>query len=267
LFGVAGLPHIMTRFYTVPDHKTARKSVVWLMFLAGAFFLCTTLFGFAAADLVGQDVIKAADRGGNLALPLLAQHLGGGAGTHGGEIMLGLVSGVAVATILAVVAGLTLSTSGAIAHDFYVNWLKSGRVEERKQVHVARLSAIAIGIFAMMLGIMVQGMNVAVLVILAICVAASANFPVLLLSLFWRRFNTGGVIGGIGFGLTSSVALALLGPAVNGADAIWPLVNPTIISMPLGFLGAVIGTFIAGRDLANEMRFDEVLLRMQTGRN
>ena len=265
VLGLAGLPHVMTRFYTVPDAKAARRSVVWVMFLAGGFFLATTIFGLAAADLVGQDTIRAADKGGNLTLPLLAEYLGGGKGTFGGELMLGFVSAVAVATILAVVSALTLSTSGAIAHDFYVNWICRGQVDERKQILVARASSIGIGILAIALGILANGINVAVLVILAICVAASANFPVLVLSLFWRRFNTGGVVGGILFGLVSSVVLAVLGPAVRGADAIWPLVNPTIVSLPLGFLGAVLGTLLMGRDLENEARFDEVTIRVHTG--
>jgi cation/acetate symporter len=265
VFGLAGLPHVMTRFYTVPDAKTARRSVVWVMFLAGAFFVGTTLFGLAAANFVGQDVIRAADRGGNLTLPLLAQYLGGGKGTLGGEITLGFVSAVAVATILAVVSGLTLSTSGAIAHDFYVNWVKRGDLEEHKQVWIARTSTVVIGVLAIALGILAQGVNVAVLVILAICVAASANFPVLALSLFWRRFNTGGVIGGMLLGLVSSVVLALIGPAMRGADAIWPLVNPTIVSMPLGFLGAVLGTLLTGRDKENEARFGAFLLRVYAG--
>ena len=265
VLGLAGLPHVMTRFYTVPDAKTARRSVIWVMFLAGGFFLATTLLGLAAADLVGQDAIRAADKGGNLTLPLLAQYLGGGAGSLGGDLMLGFVSAVAVATILAVVSALTLSTSGAICHDFYVNWLRDGQVDERRQVLIARVSSVAIGLLAIAFGILAQGINVAVLVILAICVAASANFPILVLSLFWRRFNTGGVIGGVLFGLVSSVVLAFLGPAVRGADAIWPLVNPTVVSLPLGFLGAVLGTVLAGRDPANEARFDQVLLRVHTG--
>jgi cation/acetate symporter len=265
VLGLAGLPHVMTRFYTVPDAKTARRSVVWVMFLVGFFFAGTTLFGLAAADFVGQDAIKAADRGGNLALPLLAQYLGGGAGTWGGEAMLGFVSAVAVTTILAVVSGLTLSTSGAIAHDFYVNWVKGGHIEERRQVWIARVSAVVIGILAIALGILAQGVNVAVLVILAICIAASASFPVLILSLFWKRFNTAGVVSGIVVGLVSSVVLAILGPAVRGADAVWPLVNPTIVSMPLGFLGAILGTLLAGRDYANESRFDAFSLRVHTG--
>src|SRR5271170_7219310 len=265
VLGLAGLPHVMTRFYTVPDAKTARKSVIWVMFLAGSFFIATTIFGVAAAYFIGKDALQVADRGGNLTLPLLAQYLGGGAGTLGGELMLGFVSAVAVATILAVVSGLTLATSGAIAHDCYVNLIKHGHVDERRQVRVARGAAVVIGVLAIVLGIFAQGVNVAVLVILAICIAASANFPVLILSLTWRRFNTGGVVGGMMFGLISSIALALLGPAVMGKDAVWPLVNPTILSMPLGFVGAILGTLLAGRDRANESRFDDVLFRAHTG--
>jgi len=265
VLGLAGLPHVMTRFYTVPDARTARRSVVWVMFLAGVFFACTTIFGLAAANFVGQDVIRAADKGGNLTLPLLAQYLGGGKDTVGGNLMLGFVSAVAVATILAVVSALTLSTSGAIAHDFYVNWVKRGQVDGKQEVWIARIAAIVIGVLAIALGILAQGVNVAVLVILAICVAASANFPVLILSLFWRRFNTGGVVGGMTVGLVSSVVLAMIGPAMRGADALWPLVNPTVVSLPLGFLGAFIGTYMWGRDADNERRFDEFLLQVHTG--
>jgi cation/acetate symporter len=265
VLGLAGLPHVMTRFYTVPDARTARRSVVWVMFIAGVFFACTTIFGLAAANFVGQDAIRAADKGGNLALPLLAQYLGGGKGSFGGDLMLGFVAAVAVATILAVVSALTLSTSSAIAHDFYVNYLKGGHVDGKREVWVARVASVAIGLLAIALGILAQGVNVAVLVILAICVAASANFPVLVLSLFWRRFNTGGAIGGMTLGLVSSVALAMIGPAMRGADAWWPLVNPTIVSLPLGFLGCVLGTLLAGRDFDNEKRFDAFLFRVHTG--
>lgn len=265
VLGLAGLPHVMTRFYTVPDAKTARRSVVWVMFLAGSFFAGTTLFGLAASIFVGQDAIKAAGGGGNLTLPLLAQYLGGGKGTFGGDLMLGFVAAVAVATILAVVSALTLSTSGAIAHDFYANWLMKDRADPKREVVIARWAAIAIGVLAIALGILAQGVNVAVLVILAICVAASANFPVLILSLFWRRFNTGGVVGGMSVGLISSVVLAMIGPAMRGADALWPLVNPTVVSLPLGFLGAYLGTILYGRDLENEKRFDDFSLQVHTG--
>jgi cation/acetate symporter len=265
IFGVAGLPHIMTRFFTVPDAKTARKSVLWLMYLAGSFFLVTTLIGFASAIFVGQDAIRAADKGGNLALPLLAQYLGGGAGTFGGEIFLAFVCAVAFATILAVVAGLTLATSGTIAHDLYVNVIKKGHVSEAEQVRVAKLSTLGVGLLAIGFGLLAEGVNVAVLVILAIAVAASANFPIIVLSLFWRRFNTAGVIGGVTVGLLSAVVLALMGPAFLKGNAIFPIVNPTIVSLPLGFLGAVLGTFLGGRNPSDEKYFDEVMFRAQTG--
>jgi cation/acetate symporter len=265
IVGTAGLPHVMTRFFTVPDAKTARKSVIWLMFLAGGFFLATTLIGFSAAIFVGQDAIRAADKGGNLALPLLAQYLGGGAGSLGGEMFLAFVCAVAFATILAVVAGLTLATSGTIAHDLYVNVIRKGHVSEADQVRIAKLSTLAVGALATVFGLLAEGINVAVLVILAIAIAASANFPIILLSLFWRRFNTAGVIGGVAVGLVSAVVLAFIGPAFMGKSAIFPIVNPTILSMPLGFLGAIVGTWLGGRDAANEQRFSEVLYRAHTG--
>ncbi len=264
-FGTAGLPHVLTRFYTVPDARTARKSIVWLMFLAGSFFLATTIIGLASADLVGQDAIRAADKGGNLALPLLAQYLGGGPGSIGGQIFLAFVAAVAFATILAVVAGLTLSISGAIAHDLYVNILMHGDVDEKKQVRIARISTLAVGAVAIMLGLLAQGFNVAVLVILAISIAASANFPVIVLSLFWRRFNTTGVVCGMGAGLVAAIGLALIGPAFLGAGAIFPIVNPAILSMPIGFLGAILGTLASGRRPADDAHYDEVLFRMHTG--
>ncbi|MEJ7872858.1 MAG: cation acetate symporter, partial [Rubrobacteraceae bacterium] len=217
------------------------------------------------AYFVGREEILAADPGGNLALPLLAQFLGGGAGTLGGQLFLAFVAAVAFATILAVVAGLTLATSGAVAHDLYVNVIKRGEVEERTQVRVARISTVVVGVLAIALGLLVQGLNVAVLVILAIAVAASTNFPVIVLSLFWRRFNTSGVICGVAAGLLSSVVLALIGPGFLGEEALFSLVNPTVLSMPIGFAGAVLGTLLGGRSLENEARFDEVVFRAQTG--
>ncbi|MFZ5680236.1 MAG: cation acetate symporter [Pseudomonadota bacterium] len=263
--GIIGLPHVMTRFYTVPDAGTARRSVIWVMVIAGTFFIATAIFGLAAAHFIGADAIRAADKGGNLALPLLAQYLGGGVNTFGGDMMLGFVSAVAVATILATVAGLTLATSGAVAHDIYVTAIKGGNVEERYQVRVARMSVLLVGILATFLGIAAQGVNVAVLVILGFSIAASANFPVVALSLFWRRFNTGGVIGAVTVGLISSITLALLGPAFLGPSAWSPLVVPTIVTMPLGFLGAIIGSLIVGSDRESEKRFEEVSVRAHTG--
>lgn len=265
VFGVAGLPHIMTRFYTVPDAKTARKSVIWLMFLAGSFFMVTTLIGFASATFVGKDAIRAADKGGNLALPLLAQYLGGGAGTIGGQVFLASVCAVAFAAILAVVAGLTLASSGTIAHDLYVNVIRRGKVSEKEQVRVAKMATLLVGALAIGLGLLAQNINVGVLVILAIAVAASANFPIILLSIFWRCFNTAGVVGGIVAGLSSSILLAFIGPAFMKEHAIFPIVNPTIVSMPIGFLGAWLGTILTLRSPTHEARYDAFAVKAQTG--
>ncbi|APR34988.1 solute symporter family protein [Paraburkholderia sp. SOS3] len=265
IFGVAGLPHIMTRFYTVPDAKTARNSVLWLMFLAGSFFMVTTLIGFASAIFVGQDVIRAADKGGNLALPLLAQYLGGGPGSLAGQIFLACVCAIAFAAILAVVAGLTLASSGAIAHDLYVNVIRRGAVSEAEQVRVARIATLAVGVIAVALGLLAQGINVGVLVILAISVAASANFPIIVLSIFWRRFNSAGVIGGMAAGLISSVTLAFVGPAFMGSHALFPIVNPAVASMPIGFFGAWLCTMLSRRSPTHDDDFDAFFVRAQTG--
>lgn len=265
VFGVAGLPHIMTRFYTVPNAKAARKSVLWLMFLAGSFFMVTTLIGFAAATFVGQDTIRAVDKGGNLALPLLAQYLGGGPGSLGGQVFLACICAIAFAAILAVVAGLTLASSGAIAHDLYVNVIRHGDVGEKEQVRVARIATLLVGTLAVGFGLLAQGINVGVLVILAIAVAASANFPIILLSIFWRRFNTAGVIGGICAGLLSSILLAFIGPAFMKEHAIFPIVNPTIVSMPIGFLGAWLCTLAVRRNPLHEARFNAFVLKAQAG--
>lgn len=268
MLGLAGLPHVMTRFYTVPDAKTARASVIWVMFLAGAFFFCTTIFGMAAVHYLGPEALRVGNPGGNLTLPLLAEFLGGGKGSLGGQVMVGFVSAVAVATILAVVAGLTLATAGTIANDIYVNLIKKGKVEEKSQVMVARLSSIGIGLLAILLGILAEGVNVAILVFLAIGIAASTNFPVVALSLFWRRFNTAGVIGGITLGLVSALYLVLIGPAGKfyaGPTSWWTIANPTIVSLPLGILGAILGSLIGGRNMDHEKRFDEVMFRTQTG--
>lgn len=265
VFGTAGLPHIMIRFFTVRDSVSARRSVIWVMFLAGAFFLATTFIGLASAYFVGREEILAADPGGNLALPLLAQFLGGGPGTLGGQAFLAFVSAVAFATILAVVAGLTIATSGAIANDLYANVIHQGEVDEQMHLRVARLSTIGVAATAIVLSLLVSGQNVAVLVVLAIAVAASVNFPVIALSLFWRRFNTAGVLSGVAVGLISAVGLSLAGPAFMGENALFPLVQPTLVSLPLALLAAVVGTLLSPRDPESEGRFDEVLVRGATG--
>ena len=265
IFGTAGLPHILVRFYTVPNAKEARISVVWAMVIIGLFYIMTTFLGFGAAYFVGQDVVKNFDKGGNMAAPLLAQYIGGGPGTVGGEFFLAFIAAVAFATILAVVAGLTISASSAFAHDFYTNVLRGGKASEAEQVKVARLTALSVGILAILIGIIAKGMTVAHLVALAFAVASSANLPVIVLSMFWKRFNTGGVVLGILTRLIASVGLVMIGPDVMGKDAaIFPLKNPGIISVPLGFLGAIIGSYLI-KEKVSEEKFSELSVRANTG--
>lgn len=273
IFGTAGLPHILVRFYTVPDAKTARISVVWAMALIGTFYILTTFLGFGAATIVGRDKI-AVGGGTNMSAPLLAQALGG-------EFFFAFISAIAFATILAVVAGLTISASTSFAHDFYTNVIHRG--SERRageEVRVARVTAFVVGAIAIAAAILLgPNANVAFLVALAFAVAASANLPVIVLSLFWRRFNTRGAVIGLGTGLAASILLIILSPSMMGVDGaavtgaarhliqsppIFPLENPGILSIPLGFLGAVLGT-LSGREPEAEEKYDELLVRASTG--
>ena len=273
IFGTAGLPHILVRFYTVPDAKTARYSVVWAMALIGTFYILTTFLGFGAATIVGRDKI-AVSGGTNMSAPLLAQALGG-------DFFFAFVSAIAFATILAVVAGLTISASTSFAHDFYTNVIHRG-TERRpgEEVRIARVTAFVVGAVAMAVAILLgPNANVAFLVALAFAVAASANLPVIVLSLFWKRFTTRGAVIGLGTGLAASILLIILSPSIMGVDPpgvttaarhliqsppLFPLENPGILSIPLGFLGAVFGTLI-GREPAAESKYDELLVRASTG--
>ncbi len=258
LFGTAGLPHILVRFYTVPDAKTARISVVWAMGIIGVFYILTTFLGFGAATIVGRDFI-AKNGGTNMSAPLLAQALGG-------EIFFAFISSIAFATILAVVAGLTISASTSFAHDFYTNVLHHGK-ERRpgEEVRVARITTFVVGAVSIAIAILLgPTANVAFLVGLAFAVAASANLPVIVLSLFWKRFNTTGAVFGLATGLIASIGLILISPSVMKTDPLFPLDNPGLVSIPLGFLGAVVGTLI-GREPAAEVKFTELLVRANTG--
>lgn len=257
LAGTAGLPHILIRFYTVPTAKEARTSVVWAMFIIGAFYIMTTFLGFGAALLVGEEKILAADKAGNMAAPLLAEALGG-------SFFLAFISAVAFATILAVVAGLVISAAGAFAHDFYSNVLRGGNATEAEQMRVAKLASVAVGVISIILALIAKNMNVAFLVALAFAVASSANLPVILFTLFWKRFNTSGAVWGILSGLISSVVLVLISPNFMGDAAIFPLKNPAILSVPIGFLGAILGTVLS-RDAEAERKFPELYVRSNTG--
>ncbi|MGH9841902.1 MAG: solute symporter family protein [Blastocatellia bacterium] len=258
IFGTAGLPHILVRFYTVPDAQTARKSVVWAMGIIGSFYILTTFLGFGAATIVGRDFI-AKNGGTNMSAPLLAQALAG-------DLFFAFISAIAFATILAVVAGLTISASTSFAHDFWTNVLHHGRERrEGEEVRVARVTAFVVGAVSITIAILLgPNANVAFLVALAFAVAASANLPVIVLSLFWRRFNTAGAVAGLATGLLSSLVLILLSPSILKSGAIFPLENPGIISIPLGFLGAVVGTMLSRESRAEE-KYTELNVRATTG--
>jgi len=212
VFGTAGLPHILMRFFTVPTAKAARTSVIWAMAIIGGFYLLTLFLGMGAAMKVGADSIRAADPGGNLAAPLLAQALGGGPDSLLGNFMLAFVAAVAFATIVAVVSGLVLASASAIAHDLWVGVIRHEHASAREQVQAARIATLIVGALAIAIGIAAKGQNVAHLVALAFAVAASANFPCVLLTLYWKRCNTGGIVLGMVVGTFTAIALVLVSP-------------------------------------------------------
>jgi cation/acetate symporter len=283
VLGTAGLPHILIRFYTVPTAKDARTSVLWAIGLIGAFYLMTLALGFGAAALLntGPDSEVAAS-GGNLASPLLAEFLGGGEGTTGGAVLLALISAVAFATILAVVAGLTLTSASSVAHDLYATVFKKGQATEKEEVKVARIAAFVIGGIAIGLAIPAQKLNIAFLVALAFAVAASANLPSIIYNMFWKRFNTRGATWAIYGGLISCVVLVFFSPVVSGlgvnpvtgaslslfpadVDFHWfPLQNPGIVSIPLGFFFGWLGT-VTSQEPTAEDKFTELEVRAFTG--
>ncbi len=257
----------------MPTAKIARHSVLWAIGIIGSFYLMTLVLGFGAAGLVGPERIKAADAAGNLASPLLAEEVGGGPGSNGGAILLALISAVAFATILAVVAGLTLTSSSSFAHDLYANVIKKGQATEAQEVRVAKMSAFVIGGIAIVLSLFAQSLNIAFLVALAFAVAASANLPPILFSLFWRRYNTRGATWAIYGGLVTCVGLVFFSPVVSGTptalftghDWSWfPLSNPGIISIPAGFLFGIVGT-LTSKDPEAEARYPAMEVRSLTG--
>jgi cation/acetate symporter len=274
VLGTAGLPHVLMRFYTVPTAKEARKSVVWAIVLIGVFYLFTLVLGYGAGWLVGADAIKAAPGKTNSAAPLLAYALGG-------TVLLGIIAAVAFATILAVVAGLTITASASFAHDIYANVIKKGTVDDKAQeVKVARITALVIGAVAIVGGIIANGQNIAFLVALAFAVAASANLPTILYSLFWKRFNTSGALWSIYGGLAVCIVLIVFSPAVSGkpvdpatgksdsmiqgVDFHWfPLDNPGIVSIPVAFLLGYLGTILSKE--RNDAKYAEMEVRSLTG--
>jgi cation/acetate symporter len=267
VLGTAGLPHILTRFFTVKDAKTARSSVVVATWIVGIFYIFTIFLGFGAAAFVGAADITAQDAAGNMAAPLLAKAIGG-------DFLFAFISAVAFATILAVVTGLVLSAASAFAHDFYGHILKKGQATEKQQMRMARYASIGVSIVSIILALFAQNMNVAFLVSLAFAVAASANLPVIIFTVFWKRFNTAGAVTGMLFGLLSTLLLVLLGPntwntagtAIFVGEPIINLSNPGIISIPLGFLAAWIGTIVSSKPtVEDDAKYAEVLVKASIG--
>ncbi|SFJ99813.1 cation acetate symporter [Cellulomonas sp. KH9] len=275
VLGTAGLPHVLMRFYTVPSAKEARRSVVWAIWLIGIFYLFTLVLGYGAGALVGPETIMSSPGKANSAAPLLAYELGG-------VFLLGIISAVAFATILAVVAGLTITAAASFAHDIYASVIKQGQVAPDGEVRVARITVVVIGALAIVGGIFANGQNVAFLVALAFAVAASANLPTILYSLFWKRFNTSGALWSMYGGLVSCIVLIAFSPVVSGKVdpvtgdslsmirdtsvdfAIFPLENPGIVSIPLAFLLGIVGTLLS-KEQPHPEKFAEMEVRSLTG--
>jgi cation/acetate symporter len=272
VLGTAGLPHILMRFFTVPTAKAARSSVLWAVVLIGAFYIMTTALGFGARAFLGEGGVEAAGAGANLAAPNLAQFLGGGEGSVGGDALLAIIAAIAFATILAVVAGLVISASGAVAHDLWSNVVRKGKDSEHEEVLVARIAAACIGIVAIAIAIGGgKNLNVSFMVGLAFAVAASATFPALLLALSWQRFNTTGAVTGVMVGTFSAIFLVLISPKVwpgpdseGGLLSFYDLANPGIVSIPLGFLACWVGTMLS-KERGNDRSFHELYVRSETG--
>jgi cation/acetate symporter len=266
MFGTAGLPHILMRFYTVPDARQARKSVFVATGFIGYFYVLTFTIGYGAAALVAPALLATKAKGGfgsNMAAPLLAEILGGGP-------FLGFLCAVAFATILAVVAGLTLAGASALSHDIYAGVIRGGKPDEKTEVKVAKGATIGLGILAVIMGYLFKEVNVAFMVGLAFAVAASANFPALLLSVLWKKFTTQGAVASMAVGLISAVLLIALSPTVwtdvfhlTSAPPV-PLKNPALISMTLAFLTGFIVSLVT-RDEAAEAKFEEQMVRSYLG--
>ncbi|GAA3361765.1 MULTISPECIES: cation acetate symporter [Saccharopolyspora] len=266
VLGISCLPHIMMRFYTVPSAREARRSVVWITWTMIVFYLATMLLGFGATALVGSDAITNAPGGENSAALLLAHRIGG-------SWLLGVVAAIAFATILAVVAGLTLTASASFAHDVYANIIKRGKADTGSEIRVARLTALVVGVLSTVGGIAAIGQNAAFMVSLALALAASANLPTMLYSLFWRRFNTTGTLWSMYTGLVSCIVLIAFSPAVSGRPSamfpsadfdLFPLTNPGIVSIPLGFLAGFLGTLLGKKD-QDPVKQAEMEVRSLTG--
>ncbi|MCA9725542.1 MAG: cation acetate symporter, partial [Kurthia sp.] len=264
VLGTGGLPHILMRFFTVKDAQTARTSISWATWITAIFFTLTIFLGFGAAAFVGTDAILAANPAGNMAAPLLAEVLGG-------DILMSFICAVAFATILAVVAGLVLSGASAFGHDIYGQIIKKGKVTERQQMLAARWASLGVSAFSILLALGAQSLNVAFLVSLAFCIAASANLPVIIYTIYYKKFNTTGAMAAMLTGLITALILVAVSPniwspegtAILTGTPLFPLTNPAIVSVPLGFLAGWIGSLVGAK--ADAKKYAEVEVRANTG--
>ncbi|OQX16994.1 MAG: cation acetate symporter [Desulfobulbaceae bacterium A2] len=259
MLGLLGLPHILQRFFTVPDAKAARVSVLYASGFIGYFYIIIPIVGFGAAALVGRDIITKIDKGGNMAAPLLAEFVGG-------TPFLGFIAAVAFATILAVVAGLTLAGASAFSHDIFVHVIKKGKATEQEEVRASKIATFIFGVCAVLLGILFKGQNVAFMVGLAFAIACSANFPALVLSIFWKRFTTAGAVWSILTGAFLAVGLIIISPTVwvdvfknPAGSALFALKNPAIVSMTAAFVVGIIVSLLTREERAEKMFEDEKL--------
>jgi cation/acetate symporter len=272
MFGTAGLPHILMRFFTVPNAKEARKSVLWATTWIGYFYILTFIIGFGAITFVLTNPQFLDAKGGLLGgNNMAAIHL---ANAVGGNVFLGFISAVAFATILAVVAGLTLSGASAVSHDLYATVIKGGKADAKAELRVSKITTVCLGVIAVLLGIAFEKQNIAFMVSLAFAIAASANFPVLLMSVLWKGCTTKGVVIGGFLGLVSSVALTIVSPAVwevtlgNPKGSAWfPYASPALFSMTIGFVGIWLFSVLDGskRAQVDKAGFLAQQVRSETG--
>lgn len=266
LLGTAGLPHILIRFFTVGNTKEVRRSILSATWIIGIFYLITLVLGFGAIALIGYDSLVTADPTGNLAAPLLAKELGG-------DFLLAFISAIAFTTIVAVVAGLVISATTAFSHDIYHHIFKKGSASEEEQLRAARLTAFGIGLISTIFALRLENMNVTFLVSLTFTVAASSNFPVLLLTIYWKRFNQSGAIAGMVAGLIASLACLILGPHImnlNGgwiaSDPVFPLYNPGIVAIPVGFICSIAASLLFQKSSKQtDEELTQFFIRAQTG--
>jgi cation/acetate symporter len=265
VFGVGGLPHLLMRFFTVPGKKAARGSVGWAVAVIGVVYLLTIVVGVGSRALLSAAQVKAAGKSGNDAAPVLVQVLGGGAHSLGSELFLAVFVAAAFATVLAYVAGTVIASASAVSHDVFARVIRKGRITGREEIRAGRITSVVIVVVGLLLALSLQNQNLAFLTGLVYAMAASTNFPVLLLAMYWRRFSTGGAIAGMIAGGVSTIAAIATSPGVwPGAHPPISLANPAIISVPLAFAACWLGS-LAWPATADERSFPQFSVRGATG--